>query len=155
MVWTICYFASGDFLLASEGGSDTSTVDSWQSAIWYRNVIIPLVCLLPLWIRFAQCLRKYMDTGKRWPNLANAGKYALSQTVTLFGAFHPLYLMREHKYIYDDGNDVYEQITSDFNVFQVFWLGLFIASSLYSYCWDIFMDVSRRKNSWGAETSFI
>ena len=27
-----------------------------------------------------------MDTGKRFPNLANAFKYAMSQTVTLFGA---------------------------------------------------------------------
>lgn len=27
------------------------------------------------------------------PNLANAFKYALSQSVTLFGAFHPLYLL--------------------------------------------------------------
>jgi len=30
------------------------------------------------------------------PNLANAFKYALSQSVTLFGAFHPLYLMQNN-----------------------------------------------------------
>lgn len=28
------------------------------------------------------------------PNLANSAKYALSQSVTLFGVFHPLYLMQ-------------------------------------------------------------
>lgn len=28
------------------------------------------------------------------PNLANAFKYAMSMSVTLFGAFHPLYLMK-------------------------------------------------------------
>eukprot|EP00816_Leptocylindrus_hargravesii_P012287 CAMPEP_0196806948 /NCGR_PEP_ID=MMETSP1362-20130617/6884_1 /TAXON_ID=163516 /ORGANISM="Leptocylindrus danicus, Strain CCMP1856" /LENGTH=831 /DNA_ID=CAMNT_0042180649 /DNA_START=208 /DNA_END=2699 /DNA_ORIENTATION=+ len=139
MVWTLCYFASGDFLLPTE--DDSSSRNNWQQTIWYRNVIIPLVCLLPLWIRFAQCLRKYTDTGKRWPNLANATKYAMSQTVTLFGAFHPLYLMRENdKYVYDEDGELYEQSTAGFSLFQWFWLGLFLASSLYSYCWDIFMD---------------
>ena len=146
MVWTVCYFASGDFLLPSEGTIDTGSRNNWQQTIWYRNIIIPLVCLLPLWIRFAQCLRKYMDTGKRWPNLANAAKYALSQTVTLFGAFHPLYLLRENdKYVYDEDGELYQQSASGFSLFQWFWIGLFLASSLYSYCWDIFIDVGFAK----------
>ena len=33
-------------------------------------------------------LRRYIDTGQRWSNLVNAFKYALSQTVTLFGDSH-------------------------------------------------------------------
>jgi hypothetical protein len=92
-----------------------------------------------------------MDTGKRMPNLANAFKYAMSQSVTLFGAFHPLYLM----YISDgkvdislvndddDKNDGQEESNFFFQhamVFQLFWMGLFIASSLYSFCWDVYMD---------------
>jgi hypothetical protein len=84
------------------------------------------------------------------PNLANAFKYAMSQSVTLFGAFHPLYLM----YFGDGVNDI-SLVDDDDNPdgrgqsnffvrhvfsFQLFWMGLFIASSLYSFCWDVYMD---------------
>jgi hypothetical protein len=92
-----------------------------------------------------------MDTGKRMPNLANAFKYAMSQSVTLFGAFHPLYLMYisdgevDVSIVDDDDNNQDEQEQSNFffqhaMVFQLFWMGLFIASSLYSFCWDVYMD---------------
>ena len=40
----------------------------------YKRVVVPVVCLLPLWWRFAQCLRKYYDTGLRWPHAYNALK---------------------------------------------------------------------------------
>lgn len=92
-----------------------------------------------------------MDTGKRMPNLANAFKYAMSQSVTLFGAFHPLYLMYisdgevDVSLVDDDDSNQDEQEQSNFffqhaMVFQLFWMGLFIASSLYSFCWDVYMD---------------
>lgn len=154
--WSLCFVLSGDFSLAeiTEG-----RLRNWQVSFWYKNVLIPIgkycrcllpylclfflllrqnfsyacammphylcvVCLLPLWFRFCQCLRRYMDTGSRWPHLANAFKYALSQTVTLFGAFHPLYMLTTHS-----------QETT--NLFQGFWLLLFVSSSLYSFFWDI------------------
>jgi len=122
--WSLCFVLSGDFSLAeiTEG-----SLRNWQVSFWYKNVLIPIVCLLPLWFRFCQCLRRYMDTGSRWPHLANAFKYALSQTVTLFGAFHPLYMLTTHS-----------QETT--NLFQGFWLLLFVSSSLYSFFWDIYMD---------------
>ena len=82
-----------------------STKHAWSRKAWYANILIPLLTLLPLWFRFNQCLRRYTDTGKRFPHLANACKYALSQTVTLFGAFHPLY-MRNKK---------------ESEIFQLFW----------------------------------
>lgn len=89
LLWTVCFVASGDFLL-----TDPDPPHAWMDQFWYKNVAIPLVCLFPLWFRFNQCLRRYLDTGKRMPNLANSAKYALSQSVTLFGVFHPLYLMQ-------------------------------------------------------------
>lgn len=89
LLWTICFVVSGDFLL-----TDPDPTHTWTEQFWYRNIAIPLVCLFPLWFRFNQCLRRYLDTGKRMPNLANSAKYALSQSVTLFGVFHPLYLMQ-------------------------------------------------------------
>lgn len=134
VLFTLCFVLSGDFWLAEK--KDNVITHKWQHALWYKNVAIPLVCLFPLWFRFNQCLRRYMDTGKRMPNLANAFKYAMSQTVTLFGAFHPIYLLHGSK-----GN------TLGIELFQAFWLGMFVISSLYSFCWDVYMDwgLGRRK----------
>jgi len=126
MAWTVCFIFSLDFLQLED--ISRSTGHMWQHTLWYKNFLIPLICLLPLWIRFNQCLRKYLDTGKRFPNLANAFKYAMSQTVTLFGAFHPLYQMHRPP----------ERGTV--NWFQLGWLGLFVSSSLYSFVWDVFSD---------------
>ena len=92
LLWTVCFVASGDFLL-SEIDHQKGHIHAWTEQFWYKNIAIPLICLMPLWIRFNQCLRRYLDTGKRMPHLANAFKYAMSQSVTLFGVFHPLYLM--------------------------------------------------------------
>jgi hypothetical protein len=52
----------------------------------------------------------------------------MSQTVTLFGAFHPLYLM----YGTDDATAR--------RLYKFFWTMLFVASSLYSFAWDVIMD---------------
>jgi hypothetical protein len=142
ILWTTCFMASGDFLLPED--SPDSVRHSWQHTFWYKNVVIPLICLFPLWIRFNQCLRRYLDTGKRWPHLANAFKYAMSQTVTLFGAFHPLYLMHAKQDmlipVSGKGKDIVVQVAQGHNLFQVFWMGLFVTSSLYSFTWDIYMD---------------
>jgi len=126
LAWTICFIISGDWLISED--LKEASHHKWARSFWYKNVLMPLICLLPLLFRFNQCLRKYMDTGKRFPHLANAAKYALSQTVTLFGAFHPLYLM--HKNPNHNG----------MNLFQVFWMFVFVASSLYSFTWDVLMD---------------
>ena len=94
ILWTICFVAYGNFLLSEvEHDRKGSHVHVWTGQFWYKNIAIPLICLMPLWVWFMQCLWKYFDTGNRMPHLANAFKYALSQSVTLFGAFHPLYLM--------------------------------------------------------------
>ncbi len=124
--WSICFVLSGDFGFADRNGG---SLRNWQVTFWYKNLLIPLVCLLPLWFRFCQCLRRYMDSGTRFPHLANAFKYALSQTVTLFGAFHPLYLLTFPS-----------ESKNKNNWFQGFWLLLFVSSSLYSFFWDVYMD---------------
>ena len=69
------------------------------------------------------CLRRYMDTRKRWPHLANAGKYALSHSVVLFGVFH-------HTFTDQKSMDSY----------RVYWIISLVISTLYSYLWDIFID---------------
>lgn len=121
LVWTAFFVFSGDWMISED--LEASTQHTWARSTWYTNVLIPLVTLLPLWFRFNQCLRRYIDTGNRFPHLANAFKYALSQTVTLFGAFHPLYMQNKR----------------ESQVFQIFWTLAFVASSLYSFWWDLYM----------------
>ncbi|KAL3800524.1 hypothetical protein ACHAW5_009034 [Stephanodiscus triporus] len=143
LLWTLCFFGSGDFLL-SVADHEKGGVHAWTEQFWYTNVAIPLICLFPLWLRLNQCLRKYLDTGNRMPHLANAFKYAMSQTVTLFGAFHPLYLMQSG-HAHTDGQGgaiVVESYHYKSTLFQYFWFGLFISSSLYSFCWDVYMGES-------------
>ena len=157
ILWSICFLVSGDFLLPETEHEKSDHIHSWSSAFWYKNVAIPLICLFPLWLRFNQCLRRYLDTGKRVPNLPNALKYAMSQSVTLFGAFHPLYLMHsgrdEQSISMTDDSTSYD---SDIvigryrsNFFQFFWLGLFIITSLYSFCWDVYMDWGLGRREYG------
>ena len=120
LIWTFFFVISGDWMISED--LKASTKHHWSRHPWYSQILIPVVTLLPLWIRFNQCLRRYTDTGKRFPHLANAFKYALSQTVTLFGAFHPLYMRNK----------------TESAVFQAFWMLAFVASSLYSFSWDVF-----------------
>lgn len=129
LAWTFFFVFSGDWMISED--RKASTKHRWARHVWYSQILIPLLTLLPLWIRFNQCLRRYTDTGKRFPHLANAFKYALSQTVTLFGAFHPLYMRNK----------------TESDIFQAFWMFAFVASSLYSFCWDLF-QVSRQEFVW-------
>ena len=64
-----------------------------------------------------------MDTRKRWPHLANAGKYALSHSVVLFGVFH---------HTFTDPKTI--------DSYRVYWIISLVISTLYSYLWDIFVD---------------
>jgi hypothetical protein len=85
------------------------------------------------------------------PHLANAFKYSMSSVVTLFGAFHPLYLMQSGGHAHTDGQGggiVVESSRQEGTMFQTFWFGLFISSSLYSFSWDVYIGeliVAKRK----------
>jgi hypothetical protein len=139
LLWALCFVASGDWMLTehSHHHKNDTQAHLWAQSFWYKNVAIPIICLFPLWLRFHQCLRRYLDTGKRVPNLPNAFKYAMSQTVTLFGTFHPLYLMSASEQdsfdVSDDGGEL--RFIRRTNLFQMFWMCLFVTSSLYSFCW--------------------
>ena len=64
---------------------------------------------------------RYKQTGRRWPHMYNGCKYGASMTVTVFGTLHPLYTTMETELS-----------------FTIFWLTLFVVSSLFSAYWDIF-----------------
>jgi len=95
-------------------------------------VIVPLISGLPLWWRFMQCLRKYKDTQQRFPHVANAGKYALAFSVVLFGLFHS-----ELKD--PDGMSPYKAV----------WILFMVASTLYTFAWDVTMDWDLGKRAHG------
>lgn len=42
-----------------------------------------IVNILPAWFRFAQCLRRYRDSGDAFPHLVNAGKYSTTFFVVI------------------------------------------------------------------------
>ncbi|KAG2763462.1 hypothetical protein JG687_00007931 [Phytophthora cactorum] len=137
--WSVCFFATKEFLrkdVIPPGGHASGlqlmpTEDGptlCADNVYYVNVVVPLVCALPLWWRFLQNLRRVYDTKTWWPHLPNAAKYALTQVVVLFGLFHPLH------------SDNSEENASQVRMFVIAWLMLFTASSLYTWIWDVTMD---------------
>jgi len=89
------------------------------------KVLVPILCALPLWFRFLQCLRRYWDTTQRMPHVPNALKYLISHSVVIMAAYHPVF------------NDHH---ATSWQTYRVIWLLCCVASTLYSTWWDIVMD---------------
>lgn len=118
-----CLVATGQFLhigLPAPDGPEGSKVCT-DYAAWQQGVV-PFIHALPLWLRFWQNIRRYLDTSDRFPHLANAFKYAFAMLVSLFGLFHP-----------SAQSDVTETQS-------VLWLIFFTLSTLYTYWWDVTQD---------------
>mmetsp|Transcript_16471 Transcript_16471/g.45413 ORF Transcript_16471/g.45413 Transcript_16471/m.45413 type:complete len:317 (-) Transcript_16471:188-1138(-) len=137
LTWSFFWVITGDFLLAERTTEDH--LGHWSNTLFYENVLIPIICLLPLIFRFNQCGRKFADSGDRFPHLANASKYALSMMVTLTGAFHPLYLEIQSRKGHHGREPIY----------QILWTFLFFASSIYSFIWDVYMDWGLGRREYG------
>lgn len=123
--FTVFFVASGDVWRSARvhHGHSNFVQPAWAQSWAYDHVLAPAVVFLPLWFRFVQCLMRFKSTGNRWPHLYNALKYGLMMTVTVFGALHPLYTTLR-----------------DTLWFQLFWITLFVVSTLYSTYWDICLD---------------
>jgi hypothetical protein len=141
--FTLCYFFSGRCGVACEGGHGTASsspltfvvICDLCTGFWVRydaldadlapcvnayvlrTVCSPLLSALPLWFRFLQCLRRYHDTGERWPHLGNAGKYALSMTVALIGLTLPA------------------SSAGKIDQNSLLWIVLLIMSTCYTFSW--------------------
>lgn len=74
--YTICFYCT-DF--------DLNNASDPPACLARNQVLFPVFLVLPAWFRFAQCLRRYHDTGKVFPFIVNAGKYSMSFLVILFG----------------------------------------------------------------------
>jgi hypothetical protein len=88
-------------------------------------VLIPIICALPLYWRFMQCLRRYYDTRQRWPHLGNALKYALAHTIIIVSMFHPTF---------SDKNE------GHWHWYRILWLMCYICTTLYTIVWDVTQD---------------
>ncbi|CAM9585643.1 unnamed protein product [Choristocarpus tenellus] len=117
VAWTFCYFLSGDFLLSRDDFNAHG--GSWQQSSLYTSIIIPALCVAPLWLRFQQCLRRYYHTSNRFPHLANALKYSMALTVALFGVLAPQ----------DETRTV-----------RIVWITMYVISTLYTFWWDVRQD---------------
>lgn len=121
-LWAVCFFGTGDFVLSWNKRKETSLLPQCAESIVYERLLAPVVCLLPVWFRFAQCLRKHRDLGTDRSNkihLLNATKYALSMLVSLSSALK-IGVWSEN--------------------FSALWLGIFCLSSFYSWAWDVVKD---------------
>jgi hypothetical protein len=78
-----------------------------------------LVCILPFWWRFWQCIYKYQTTKLWWPNLVNAGKYTTGIINILFVYLRSRPGSKFPKWLY---------------------IGWRIFTTLYAYSWDIRVD---------------
>eukprot|EP01038_Epipyxis_sp_PR26KG_P012296 gene12296-16490_t len=95
----------------------TSISDGWwRSSFFLQHMLIPYLSLIPLWIRLMQCLRRAVESGKRWPHYGNALKYTSAIAVISFGTFQP-------------------QLRSN-----SFWLLSFVGATLFQFAWDITQD---------------
>lgn len=88
----------------------------WTESILYKRFLVPFVTLLPLWLRLQQCLRRSVESGKRWPHVFNALKYASAIIVISYGTFQPT--LRHNN----------------------LWVTAFILTTLYQFAWDLTQD---------------
>ena len=88
----------------------------WQDSAFFRLFLVPFLTLFPLWIRLMQCLRRSVETGKRWPHMANALKYTSAIVVISLGTLRPS--VRQNP----------------------LWVLGFVLATLYQFAWDLAMD---------------
>merc|ERR1711971_26030 len=86
--------------------------ESW----WLHNVVLPLFAILPLFLKYLQCLRSAYDTNQRWPYIGNSFKYLSASLVIVYGTTHP---------------DQRKSST---------WIMCFIVVLVYQIFWDVLMD---------------
>lgn len=100
-------------------------LDTCFNSPFFKRALIPLLSALPLWLRFMQCLKRYVNTRKRWPHIGNACKYALAHSVILFGVYNASTL---------------QSSAVQSNTMKAAWILCMCSSTLYTFFWDVTMD---------------
>ncbi|KAL1495622.1 hypothetical protein AB1Y20_016490 [Prymnesium parvum] len=119
--YSACYVFTLEWRRPPRIDSPDACLNSWL----LQQVLTPVLCALPLWCRFLQCLRVYHDSRKRVPALPNALKYAFSLLVVLFGTLH---------------KSVVTSFSAETAWIQAAWLLSYLSSTLYTFAWDVHMD---------------
>lgn len=123
-IFTTSYDAAGSSSSA-QGKEEDSKMTGFQyireSSWWHSSgvvqiLIIPTLTLMPLLIRLFQCLRRSVETGQRWPHIANATKYTSAIAVVSAGTFAPVVKT------------------------SWLWIASFVGATCYQFLWDITMD---------------
>ena len=120
--YAVCYLLFIPYALWSQA----QPFEYLHNGEWWANPsvqqgLVPWLTLLPLWIRLMQCLRRMVETGHRWPHLANAFKYTSAMIVISIGAMVP-------------------SVRTDSGVFAWLWVMAFIGATCYQFVWDLTMD---------------
>ncbi|XP_016119903.1 xenotropic and polytropic retrovirus receptor 1 homolog, partial [Sinocyclocheilus grahami] len=89
----------------------------------YSYGVRAVIQCLPAWFRFVQCLRRYRDTKRAFPHLANAGKYSTTFFAVIFSA-----LYKTHETLPEG------------QVFFYLLIAFKIINSCYTLMWDLKMD---------------
>ena len=124
-LYAVCWLVSGTFLRSPTEHHDLTYSHFGSSRISCTNnkmsLTVSMFVLVPLWIRFAQCCRAFVDNSSwekksfPWfPHGMNALKYALSALVVIYSVF----LQRV----------------------DTFFLFLISFTTLYKWLWDIVVD---------------
>eukprot|EP00667_Euglena_gracilis_P008037 EG_transcript_8130 len=126
--YSLCYIASG----------------SWQTSNYAHctghGYLAFMLTLMPLTFRLLQCIRRYRDDQRR-VHLLNFGKYATSTVAVLVGIFNPQFASAR-----------------EWPPSRVLYVLLLLASTLYSWVWDVIVDwglyVRKADGSWVSRPMF-
>jgi len=95
------------------------------------SIVVPFLCLLPLWCRAWQCLRKAYDLraesnagSERWEHVGNALKHVFAAGVVLAGALHPHW-----------GNIINQR-----HPLRIAWLVCCVVTAVAFFLWDVVVD---------------
>jgi hypothetical protein len=125
--YALCYLISGAFLKRGNELHEFGTCNAR-----YMTIVTGVIAFLPLWFRFAQCIRRILDTRAStstkscvvWPHTYNAFKYFMSMVVVFFGLAHPLS----------------ETATSGTTTYHVIFIMVLIFTTSYLFYWDVYND---------------
>ena len=121
LVYSCCY------VITLEWQKPYAKQGSCADSPLFNDLAVPLLCALPMWCRFLQCMRIYNDTKKRNPALPNALKYSVGMLVVLFGSLHPTL--------------VASATSTPVRLWiQLLWFSIYLAGTLYTFSWDVIMD---------------
>mmetsp|Transcript_82879 Transcript_82879/g.130316 ORF Transcript_82879/g.130316 Transcript_82879/m.130316 type:complete len:432 (-) Transcript_82879:29-1324(-) len=106
--YTVCIYATGEAFMDFSQGSRGRACSEHRESYYVAKVILSL---LPFWVRFWQCVRSFIDSGRK-KHIFNGLKYCSSITV------------------------IFLSLTD----YTKTWFAMAIFSTCFSYTWDILQD---------------